>query len=89
MYGEDIIEKLINKKRLELLRKSEGFVEHAQYIELELIYDETWMPEPFILTASKDHCTVTAQGYAVEAEAEADYQSLKNKYRLKVSTPQK
>ena len=88
MYGEDIIEKLIKKKGKKLLRKSEGFVENV-YIGLELTYDERWFPEPYILTASKDHGTVTAEKYAEKEEAEADYQSLKNKYRLKVSTPQK
>ena len=88
MYKEDIIEKLIKKKRKELLRKSEGFVGSA-YVERELTYNETWLPEPYILSASTDHGTVTAEKYASEKEAEADYQSLRDKYNLKVSTPQK
>lgn len=88
MHGEDIIERLIKKKGRELLRKSEGFVEDV-HIELELVYDETWRPEPYILSASKGHSLVTVETYAAEEEAEADYQSLKNKYRLKVSKPQK
>lgn len=88
MYGKDIIEAATKIKSKELLRKSEGFIENA-HIELEFFYDEVWKPEPYILLASKDHSVVTAEKYATEEEAEADYQSLKNKYRLKVSTPQK
>lgn len=85
MYGEDIIEKLIKEKRKELLRKSEGFVGDV-HIELEFVYDASWLPEPFILKASKDNGIVTAEKYASEKEAEADYVSLKDKYNLKVST---
>lgn len=89
MYKEDIIETEIKKEGRELLRKSEGFVENAQYIELELFYDERWLPEPYILTASKGHGTLAAEKFSEKEEAEADYQSLRDKYNLKISTPQK
>ena len=84
----DIIEKAIKTKEKILLRKAEGFVGSA-YVELELFYDESWKPKPYILRASSSSGIVVAERYEKEKQAEADYMLLKDKYNLKIATPQK
>jgi len=84
----DIIEKAIKTKEKVLLRKAEGFVGSA-YVELELHYDESWKPEPYILRASSCSGIIVAEQYEKEEQAEADYMLLRDKYNLKTATPQK